>query len=139
MEKKESILKNAGEDRPMAKGKASRVVFAVLAAIFAVCVAVQVFLAGLATFVDPLNWARHESFVHMIEFVPLAMLGFGFAGRLARRLLWQAFGLFGLVLLMYFTANFTSVSPVVSALHPVVALILSWLSVAVAVKGAKSA
>jgi len=104
------------------KGRASRYAFAVLATIFAVSVGVQVLLAGLATFVDAANWARHTSFVHIIEFVPLVMLALAFAGKLPTRMRRQSFGLFFMIILMYLTANVAATAPVVSAFHPVIAL-----------------
>ena len=114
-----------------------RAAFAIAAVAFALCVAVQVLLAGMAVFVDALYWARHTSFVHFIEFVPLLMLAFAFTGKLPAGMRWLSGGLFGLVLVMYFTANFGSVSPVVAAFHPVVALGLFGLSARVAIRGCK--
>lgn len=105
------------------------VAFVILAAIFAMCITIQVFLAGLSIFVDPIHWAKHTAFVHMIEFVPLLMLVLSFIGRLPVKLRWQSAALFVLVFVMYFTANFISVSPIVAAFHPVVALALFWLSI----------
>lgn len=100
----------------------SRIAFAGLAAVFLVCVVVQIFLAGLATFVHPLNWARHTAFVHFFEIVPLLMLLFSFTGRLPQRLRWQSAGLFGLIFVQYFTANIRAILPLGAALHPVVAV-----------------
>ncbi|WP_309121941.1 DUF6220 domain-containing protein [Paenibacillus sp.] len=104
------------------KGRGSRIAFAIFASVFAVCVGVQVLLAGLATFVDAVNWARHTSFIHFVEFIPLVMLALAFTGKLPARMRWQSFGLFFMIILMYFTANVVAVMPVVSAFHPVIAL-----------------
>ncbi|MDF2670042.1 MAG: hypothetical protein K0R67_2348 [Paenibacillus sp.] len=111
--------------------KMGRILFLGIAVIFAVCVTLQVFLAGLSVFVDPGNWAKHRTFVHFIEFVPFLMLIAGFTGRVGRALLWQSFALFAMIFIMYFTANFTSIVPEVGALHPVIALVLFWLSIRV--------
>jgi hypothetical protein len=96
--------------------------------VFLLCVIVQVFLAGLAVFVTPVHWAQHTRFVHIFEFVPLLMLLLSAVGRLPVRLRWLSVALFALVFVQYFTANIGAYLPFVSALHPVVALILFWLS-----------
>lgn len=99
-----------------------------LAVIFTLCVAAQVFIAGLAVFVTPVHWARHTAFVHIFEFVPLLMLVVGAVGRLPARLRWRSAALFALVYAQYVTANIGGIMPLVAALHPVVALIIFWLS-----------
>lgn len=106
----------------------TRQVFLALAVLFALCVATQVFLAGLAVFVTPVHWAQHTSFVHIFEFVPLIMLILSVVGRLPARLRWMSGGLFLLTYAQYFTANIRGQLPYVSALHPVVALLIFWLS-----------
>jgi hypothetical protein len=117
------IMQTATTNGPLPeKGRGSRIAFAIFASLFAVCVGVQVLLAGLATFVDAMNWARHTSFIHFVEFIPLVMLALAFTGKLPTRMRWQSFGLFFMIILMYFTANVASVMPVVSAFHPVIAL-----------------
>lgn len=103
-------------------------VFLGLSVAFALCVTVQVFIAGLAVFVTPVHWAQHTSFVHIFEFVPLIMLVVGVAGRLPVRLRWLSAALFVLVYAQYFTANIGGLAPLVAALHPVVALVIFGLS-----------
>jgi len=116
-------MQTATTDTPMPeKGRGSRIAYAIFASLFAVCVGAQVLLAGLATFVDAANWARHTSFIHFVEFIPLIMLALAFTGRLPTRMRWQSFGLFFMIILMYFTAGVAPVMPVVSAFHPVIAL-----------------
>jgi Family of unknown function (DUF6220) len=103
-----------------------------LAVVFALCVAAQVFIAGLAVFVTPVHWAQHTAFVHIFEFVPLLMLVVSAVGRLPVRLRWHSAALFALVYAQYFTANIGGLVPLVAALHPVVALVIFWLSLHVA-------
>jgi hypothetical protein len=109
----------------------ARWAFVAVAAAFVVCVAVQIFLAGLATFVHPLNWVRHAVFVHFFEVLPLGMLVFGFIGRLPARQRWQSAGLFGLIFMQYFTANFRAIAPWVAALHPLTGTFILWLAIVV--------
>jgi hypothetical protein len=108
--------------------RATWYVFLGLAVVLALCVAAQVFVAGLAVFVTPVHWAQHTAFVHIFEFVPLLMLVVSAAGRLPARLRWQSAALFALVYAQYFTANICGLAPLVAALHPVVALVIFWLS-----------
>ncbi|NTU78783.1 MAG: hypothetical protein HGA45_05170 [Chloroflexales bacterium] len=103
--------------------------FLSLAVVFALCVVAQVFIAGLAVFITPLHWAQHTTFVHIFEFVPLLMLVVSAVGRLPARLRWRSAALFALVYAQYFTANIGGLAPLVAALHPVVALVIFWLSV----------
>lgn len=117
--------------RPGRRGgprRATWYAFLGLAVIFTLCVAAQVFIAGLAVFVAPAHWAQHTTFVHIFEFVPLLMLAVSAAGRLPVRLRWLSAALFALVYAQYFTANIRGLAPLLAALHPVVALAIFWLS-----------
>ena len=100
--------------------------YLVLAWAFAGCVAVQVFLAGMATFVDAARWAWHTSFVHAFEGPPLLMLPLAFLARAPAAMRWLTGALFALIGLQYLTAN---VGGIPSALHPVNALVIFWVAV----------
>ncbi|WP_274361757.1 DUF6220 domain-containing protein [Paenibacillus thermotolerans] len=104
--------------------KFSRYAFFTLAWILLACIVVQTLLAGMAVFSDPLKWRQHISFVHLFEFVPIVMLILAFTGRLPKRLIGESAGLFVLIFVQYFTANF----PAAGAVHPVIALLLFGLS-----------
>jgi mercuric ion transport protein len=113
------------------KARIGRISFVFLSVLFVLCIVGQVFLAGLAVFVNPGNWPFHEMFVHLFEFIPILMVVMSLVGRLPRWAIWQSAGLFGLIFVMYFTANMTSVLPWAAAAHPVVAVLLFWISVTV--------
>lgn len=104
--------------------RVTRISYFFLSIMFTICIAIQVFLAGLAIFVNPVNWAKHISFVHLFELIPILMFVITFVGQMPRWARWQSAGLFGLVFVMYFTANITSVLPVAAAAHPVIAMVL---------------
>ncbi len=125
---------DGGGDPVTGRVRTGRALFFGIAVIFAISVTLQVFLAGLSVFVDPIHWTKHTIFVHFIEFIPILMLIAGFLGRVGRALLWQSFALLALIFVMYFTANFASVVGEVAALHPVIALVLFWLSLRVSFK-----
>ena len=96
--------------------------------LFAFGAFVQVFLAGMAVFVDPSNWTRHATFVHFLEPLLLPALVVGVLGRLPRDLQLVPVGLFALLTVQYATAMQYG-SPV-AALHPVngvlVCLVAVW-------------
>lgn len=105
--------------------KISRTIFLVLAIIFALSIAAQIFLAGMATFISPAHWLKHVTFVHLFGFnVPIFMLIFAFLGKLPRWAYWHLFGIFVSIFLMYFTANITATLPWAGAMHPLIAVIL---------------
>ena len=111
---------------PPARVRWARRGYLVLAWVLAGCVAVQVFFAGLATFVDSARWAWHTSFIHAFEFLPLLMLPLAFLARLPAALRWLTGALFALIFIQYVTAN---VGGVPAAFHPVNALIIFWAAV----------
>jgi putative tricarboxylic transport membrane protein len=101
-----------------------RFFFALLGLIFVICIIVQVFLAGMAVFVDQ-DWKPHTTFIHLFEFVPVLMFAISFIGRVPQRIRWSSLGLFIMILLQYVTAKaFSGVW--LAALHPVIAVLLFW-------------
>ena len=90
------------------------------------CVAAQVFLAGLAIFVDAARWPWHTAFIHTFEFLPLLMLPLAFLARAPAALRWLTGALFALLWLQYLTANSGGIP---AALHPVNALLIFWVAV----------
>ncbi|RIW29202.1 hypothetical protein D3H55_19600 [Bacillus salacetis] len=110
--------------------RAGRGVFLGSSILFAACVLAQVFIAGAATFVNPVNWAKHTQFVHYFGFsLPLLMLLSAFIGRLPRKILMQVLILMVFIFLMYFTANITRTLPWAGAMHPVFAMVILGQSV----------
>lgn len=110
----------------------SRLGFVGLSGLFVLCIALQVFIAGLALFVDPSSWRGHITFVHFFEYLPILMLLLAIFGKLSRRARWQSLSLLGLIILQYATAKISGDFPslrMVGALHPVIALILFWYSI----------
>jgi hypothetical protein len=101
--------------------------FTVLAWLFAACVAIQVFFAGLAIFAGPNWWTSHTTFVHLIELLPLLMLVAAFVGKLPPRLRWLSLAAFVMIGLQY--ATIALGVPELTALHPVNALLIFWLAI----------
>jgi len=124
----------AGERERESLRRGAGAAYAALAWALVVCVAVQVLLAGMAVFVDPLNWVRHVAFVHVFELIPVLMLILAVVARASRGqglylgpvLLWF------LISLQYAFAD--AGKTVVAALHPVNALVIFWYAVHVATR-----
>lgn len=93
-----------------------------LMVLFVAGVLLQVYVAGMAVFVDPSNWALHVGVVHLLEPLLVLLLLLGLLGDLPRRLQAAPVGLFLLVSVQYATANLPP--SMVSAVHPVNALVI---------------
>lgn len=117
------------ENRESKRTRFGRISYLSLAILFTLCNVVQIFIAGLAIFVHPLNWAKHVSFVHLFELLPILMFVMAFIGQMPIWARWQSAGLFALVFVMYFTANITPILPWAAAAHPVIAMVLFWSSI----------
>jgi hypothetical protein len=102
--------------------------FVLFSGLFAICVVIQVYIAGMAVFIDPANWDLHTTFIHIFELLPIIMLVLAFAGQLPRRLKWLPVGLFLLIIVQYATAEGFPDS-LVAAIHPVNALVIFWIGV----------
>ena len=135
MARQSKLVQVSGTDATASKAGVSRAfetAYAALAWVFVLCVGYQVFLAGMAVFVDAINWVRHVSFVHYFELIPVVMLIVAFVGKMPKGqgLYLRPTLLFVLVGLQYALAG--SGRGVLAALHPVNALLIFWLAVAVA-------
>lgn len=113
----------------------SRRAFAVLAWALLLCIVVQTLIAGAAVFGNAERWKMHVLFVHLFEYLPLLMVVFAFAGKLPPVLKWHNIALLVLIVLQYTTANVAAVG----ALHPVIALVMFWLSLTTARKSLAAA
>lgn len=120
--------------RPSVAARVARVFYAGLSWAFVVGVVVQVFFAGMGAF--GADWGRHTTFVHFLEPLPLLMVPVAFVGRMPWGLRLLPFGLTFLVGLQYAFAS--SVVPA-AALHPVNALLILLLGIAIARRAWSSA
>jgi hypothetical protein len=102
----------------------------VLSTLFALGVLLQVFLAGAGIFASSSWWALHETTDMSLGLFPLAFLLLAWIGQLGPRALWVAGLLFGLVALqvVLITVPDTLGLPMLSALHPVNALVIFGLA-----------
>ncbi len=102
----------------------ARLVFKAMVRIFAICILIQVFLAGLALFWDSAQWASHTGFSRLLIIVSILILVISFIARLPLSLRLRSAGLFGIIILIAVSAKLPSGIGYLSALHPVLALML---------------
>lgn len=107
----------------------SRFIYLLFATVFALCVFIQIYIAGVGIFLDASAWTKHITFVHIFGYnLPIFMLIFAIVGRVPYTVYLQLFGIFVSIFLMYFTANFTSVMPLIGPMHVIMAIVLLVLS-----------
>jgi uncharacterized membrane protein len=113
--------------------RSARLAHAALAWLFVAGICVQVFLAGLSIFSDSATWATHRSFGYTVMglLVLLVVLSAVVARQPRGRIGWTLLLLLDYVV-QTILPNFRTSAPAISALHPVNALILFVLAVAVA-------
>lgn len=102
----------------------ARLVFKAMVMIFAICILVQVFLAGLALFWNSAEWASHKGFAILTIIVSILIFVLSFIARLPLSLRLRSAGLFGIIILIAVSAKLPSGIGYLSALHPVLALML---------------
>jgi len=95
-------------------------------------VVVQVFLAGLGVFDSAARFSVHATWGYTLEILPLVLLGLAAAGRLGRRQMLYAAGLFGMFLLQSVFVGLRGDLPWVAALHPVNGFAILLLSIVAA-------
>lgn len=101
----------------------SRTIYTVAAWLFVAGVATQVFFAGMTVVARQWGWENHAGFGHLLAAPLLVMLVTAYLGRLPggmKRLTWLLFAVYILQadVLIFMRASV----PVLSALHPVLAL-----------------
>jgi len=125
------IVEEATSIVEIKKGRIIRVIFAALSVLFFIAIVFQVFLAGVALFANSSQWAVHKSFVVYFEFIPIVMLVLAFFGGIPKKLRWHSLALYLMVAFQYMTIGLSGKFPYVTALHPVIAMLLFWLSIVV--------
>lgn len=107
---------------PLAVGM--RLTYKVVVWLFAIGIILQVFLAGLALFWNPGQWSSHIGFSRILVIFPILILVLSFIARLPLSLRLQSAGLIAVVVLIAVCAILPSGIGYLSALHPVLAIIL---------------
>ena len=113
----------------------TRVLFVIVAYLLALCILIQVFLAGLSIFGSPTFWALHTTFVRYFGSLPLLLIILAVSGRTRHALVWFSLLLEVLIGLQY-AFVYLPVSAI-AALHPVNAVIMFWITISVARRAMK--
>ena len=104
---------------------------AVVAWLFAACIVIQVFLAGMGVFDGPERFETHRNFGYLFGWLTLVMVIIAAVGRLGRRLI----GLSVLALVQFFLQSvfilFREDQPTIAALHPVNGVLLLVVAIAI--------
>lgn len=115
--------------------RVGRVIFLTLTALFTICILVQVYLAGMAIFINPGAWVKHMMFVHLFGFnLPILMVIFAVVGSMPRWAYWKLLGILVSTFLMYFTTHINAILPWMGPIHPVLAILLFVLSCSIFIK-----
>lgn len=101
------------------------------ARVFALTIAVQVFIAGMALFVNA-DWTAHTVFARSFVILPIVMILVSFIGRLPVTYRLRSIQLLVMVILMFVTAVLSSVVAIISAFHPVIAVAMFWSAMTLA-------
>jgi hypothetical protein len=101
-----------------------RVIYLAFATLFLVGVVVQVYLTGMVVVAGVITWADHVNFGHMLGAPVVILLLSAYLGRIPKRMKLLSWLLFGVYFLQADVVIFMRGSaPLISALHPVLALI----------------
>ena len=112
--------------------RAARYAYLVLAWALVVGLALQVFFAGLGIFVDASNFETHVNFGYLLHLSPILVLAAAALSRAGSRHWQWALVLVVAVFVIPFFVYLRSSMPELAALHPVAAVIASWVAVRVA-------
>jgi len=110
---------------------AARIALKGLAWIFAISLLIQIGLAGLALFQDSGYWSGHMGFARYIALLPVLMLIVSFIAKMPGSIRTQIAALLGMIVLIFLSAMLASKIGWLSALHPVIATLLFFRTMAV--------
>jgi Family of unknown function (DUF6220) len=118
------VVTSLPQQNTRARRRVLLVIYAVLALVFLLGVAVQVFLAGAGIFASASWLSSHGILGHVLPVIPLFMVILGLVGRLPRTINWLTVLLLVLVFIQpWFIYLARDVgTPLLAALHPVNAL-----------------
>ena len=124
-------------DRPesqLTERAAAPKILAVLAWVYVACLTVQVFLAGLGVFADPIWFQRHKVFVHSFGWLDFVLLVLAFVARTPSRIKRLVILLVVLVGVQYSTILLRGPlhTVLIGAFHPVSAVLLYATALALA-------
>jgi hypothetical protein len=108
-----------------------RYAFFVIAALFVVGIAYQVFLAGMAVF-SAGRWSSHVDFGYLVTAVPVLLILGAWLAKAGRRTVWLSVATLIVAQVQTILPWFRADVPWISALHPVNAMVIFGLGVVLA-------
>ncbi len=109
--------------------RTARFILFLASGLFALGVAVQMFLAGLALFIDSTRWTAHSNFASYIGLIPVLLLLLTFPARMPGKTKVKCILLIVLTIGIFITAMLSGKIGWISAAHPVMALGLFFNSI----------
>ena len=109
----------------------ARTALAIVAWLFAGCIIVQIFLAGLGVFDGPDAFMTHRQFGYTFGWLTLVMVVIALVGRLPRRLVGLTLLALGQMALQSILILFREDMPAVAALHPVNGVLLLLVAITI--------
>lgn len=126
MENKKRKVQNEEVIQGSTRIRTVRFLYGGLAAVYFICVILQVFFAGLGLFVNSSVWQLHRVFANYFEAIALLLFLLSFFGRIRGGLPWLPLSLFVLTSLQHMTIQ--TFSGYLRALHTIDALLLFGIS-----------
>ncbi|MBI0579178.1 hypothetical protein IEC97_17545 [Neobacillus cucumis] len=126
MENKKRKVQNEEVIQGSTRIRTVRFLYGGLAAVYFICVILQVFFAGLGLFVNSSDWQLHRVFANYFEAIALLLFLLSFFGRIRGGLRWLPLSLFVLTSLQHMTIQ--TFSGYLRALHTIDALLLFGIS-----------
>ncbi|MFD0829481.1 DUF6220 domain-containing protein [Neobacillus sp. M.A.Huq-85] len=126
MENKKRKVQNEVVIQGSTRIRTVRFLYGGLAAVYFICVILQVFFAGLGLFVNSSVWQLHRVFANYFEAIALLLFLLSFFGRIRGGLPWLPLSLFVLTSLQHMTIQ--TFSGYLRALHTIDALLLFGIS-----------
>lgn len=118
-------MENYPEKSLTTRVKTVRFIFALLALLLFICVVLQVFLAGMAIFVDG-NWSMHKIFAIYLDKLPIGLFLLSFFGTIRGSMRWLSLAVYVMISFQFMTIHVFNNIGMVAAFHTIMALLLFW-------------
>ena len=116
-------------------GSYARAALPLVAWLFVACSIVQVFLAGLGVFENPLRFVTHREFGYLFGWLVFVLLILALVGRMGRRVVGLTLLLIVLFILQSVLVAVRTSQPAVAALHPLNGFLILLVGIVVALEG----
>jgi len=112
----------------------ARYVYLGMVWIYLAAIAVQTFLAGIGMFGAGGDFELHRNLGYLLHLVPVLLVIVAVVGRVGSTTLWWTGALFVTVAVQPLLPGLRADMPLAAALHPVLALLIFWLTLTVGLR-----